>query len=162
MTDFSLVLIDVVGQIRWVGQNRTVLMYAILAGLERLAETLIDKGADVTAQDAKVCLPVSSASPPCHSLLISSACSCCTGKECACVCKGEELGEDPAEDPKRSRLISVMVKGVEGEVRPEFCTTLSCAVLKAEPELTKTCFFQRVPPEKQLEILVVTGKEGGF
>jgi len=83
MTDLSLVLIDVVGQIRWVGQELTVLMYAILAGLESLAETLIDKGADVTAKDADVCLPMSFASPPCHSLLISSACSCCTGKECA-------------------------------------------------------------------------------
>jgi len=145
-----------------VGQGHTVLMYAINAGLERLAETLIDKGADVTAEDLSVCLPVFSASPPCHSLLISSACSCCTGKECACVREGEELGEDPAEDPKRARLISVMVKGAEGEVSTDFCTTLSCAVLKAEPELTKTCFFQRVPPEKQLEILVVTGKESGF
>jgi len=83
MTDLSLVLIDVVGQIRWVGPELTVLMYAILAGLESLAETLIDKGADVTAKDADVCLPMSFASPPCHSLLISSACSCCTGKECA-------------------------------------------------------------------------------
>ena len=161
MTEF-FVDVDVMGQFRWVAQGRNVLMYAILAGLERLVETLIDKGADVTAEDSDVCLPVSSASPSSHSILSSSACSCCTGEECACVCKGEELGEDPAEDPKRSRLISVMVKGAEGEVRTEFRTTLSCAVLKAEPELTKTCFFQRVPPEKQLEIRVVTGKESGF
>ena len=59
---FSLVLASWVksGGSNLVGQQRTVLMWAIDAELERLAEMLIDKGADVTAQDCDVCLPVSS------------------------------------------------------------------------------------------------------